>query len=95
MSSKSKLDFVNSELQNLKQINLYRKLKYGKSNGSQITINNKKLLNLCSNDYLGIPTTKIQINQLQSSSRLVSGNDESYKKLEDVNLQNTNHIKVV
>ncbi len=75
---------MDSELQNLKQTNLYRKLRYVKSNGSQITINNKKLLNLCSNDYLGIPTTKIQISQLQSSSRLVSGNDESYKKLEDM-----------
>ncbi|MEK0366626.1 MAG: aminotransferase class I/II-fold pyridoxal phosphate-dependent enzyme, partial [Nitrosopumilus sp.] len=32
----------------------------------------------------GIPTTKIEFKQLQSSSRLVSGNDESYKKLEDV-----------
>ena len=58
-------------------------MRYGISSGSQITINNKKLLNLCSNDYLGIPTTKLQISQLQSSSRLVSGNDESYKKLED------------
>jgi glycine C-acetyltransferase len=78
-----KLNFIDLELQNLKQNNLYRKLRYGISNGSQITINNKKLLNLCSNDYLGIPTTKMQIRQLQSSSRLVSGNDESYKKLED------------
>lgn len=91
MTSKSKLHFVDSELQNLKQTNLYRKLRYGKSNGSQITINNKKLLNLCSNDYLGIPTTKIQINQLQSSSRLVSGNDESYKKLEDVLAKHKSH----
>jgi len=77
-----KLNFVDLELQNLKQNNLYRKLRYGISNSSQITIDNKKLLNLCSNDYLGIPTTKMQISQLQSSSRLVSGNDESYKKLE-------------
>lgn len=91
MASKSKLHFVDSELQNLKQTNLYRKLRYGKSNGSLITINNKKLLNLCSNDYLGIPTTKIQINQLQSSSRLVSGNDESYKKLEDVLAKHKSH----
>ena len=57
---------------------------YGKTQGAHITINGKKLLNLCSNDYLGIPTTKLQTKQLQSSSRLVSGNDESYKKLEDV-----------
>ena len=82
MASKHRLGFIDSELQSIKQNNLYRKLRYGKADGSHITINGKKLLNLCSNDYLGIPTTKIQINQLQSSSRLVSGNDESYKKLE-------------
>ncbi len=83
MGSKHKLDFINSELDEIRQNNLYRKLRYGKTNGAYITINGKKLLNLCSNDYLGIPTTKIQFNQIQSSSRLVSGNDESYKKLED------------
>ena len=33
---------------------------------------------------MGIPITKIQTTQLQSSSRLVSGNDSSYKKLEKV-----------
>ena len=82
MISKYKLNFVDSELQEIKKNNLYRKLRYGKAQGSHITINGKKLLNLCSNDYLGIPTTRIKINQLQSSSRLVSGNDESYKKLE-------------
>ena len=82
MASRHKLDFVNAELQAIKQNNLYRKLRYGKAHGAHITINGKKLLNLCSNDYLGIPITKIQTNQLQSSSRLVSGNDESYKKLE-------------
>jgi len=79
-----KLNFIDSELKRIKKNNLYRKLQYGKTNGAHITINGKKLLNLCSNDYLGIPTTKIQFKQLQSSSRLVSGNDESYKKLEDI-----------
>ena len=83
MASKHKLNFIDSELKNLQKNNLYRKLRYGVSNGSIITVNRKKLLNLCSNDYLGIPTTKIPIKQLQSSSRLVSGNDESYKKLEE------------
>jgi len=83
LASKHKLDFIDSELGKIKQNNLYRKLRYGKVQDSHITINGKKLINLCSNDYLGIPTTKIQFKQLQSSSRLVSGNDESYKKLED------------
>ena len=84
MALKHKLNFVDSELQKIKQNNLHRKLRYGTSQGAYITINGQKLLNLCSNDYLGIPTTKIQINQLQSSSRLVSGNDRSYKKLEEI-----------
>ena len=83
MASKHKLNFIDSELKRIRRNNLYRKLRYGKTNGGYITINGKKLLNLCSNDYLGIPTVKIQFKQLQSSSRLVSGNDESYKKLED------------
>lgn len=77
-----KLSFVDLELEQIKQNNLYRKLRYGKSNHAHITINGKKLLNLCSNDYLGMPITKIKIKQMQSSSRLVSGNDESYKILE-------------
>lgn len=91
MTSKRKLNFVDSELENLKQKNLYRKMRYGIVKGSKITINNKELLNLCSNDYLGMPTTKIQIKQLQSSSRLVSGNDESYKKLEDALARHKSH----
>ena len=91
MASKRKLNFVDSELENLKQKNLYRKIRYGVVKGSKITINDKQLLNLCSNDYLGIPTTKIQIKQLQSSSRLVSGNDESYRKLEDALAKHKSH----
>ena len=78
-----KLRFVDLELEQIKQNNLYRKLRYGKSDQAHITINGKKLLNLCSNDYLGMPVTKIKIKQMQSSSRLVSGNDESYKTLEN------------
>lgn len=78
----NKLNFVDLELEQIKQNNLYRKLRYSKSNQGYITINGRKLLNLCSNDYLGIPVTKIKIKQMQSSSRLVSGNDESYKILE-------------
>jgi len=84
LTSKRKLNFIDLELEKFKKNNIYRKLKYSSSQGSHITINGKKLLNLCSNDYLGIPITKMQTTQLQSSSRLVSGNDNSYKKLEKV-----------
>jgi len=81
---KHKLNFIDLELARIKENNLHRKLQYGKAQGAHITIKGKKLINLSSNDYLGIPITKIQTNQLQSSSRLVSGNDESYRKLERV-----------
>jgi glycine C-acetyltransferase len=79
----NKFEFIDYELEQIKKNNLYRKLRYGKSNQGYITINRKKLLNLCSNDYLGIPVTKIQVKQMQSSSRLVSGNDESYQEMEE------------
>ena len=84
MALKHKLNFIDLELARIKENNLHRKLQYGKAQGAHITIKGKKLINLSSNDYLGIPITKIQTNQLQSSSRLVSGNDESYMKLESV-----------
>ncbi len=77
------MNFIDLELKQLKQKNLYRKLRDVKVNQAYITIKNKKSINLCSNDYLGISFTKVKINQMQSSSRLVSGNDELYKKLED------------
>jgi glycine C-acetyltransferase len=79
---KPKFDFVDSELEQIKKNHLHRKLKHGAVNGAKITIQGKNLINLCSNDYLGIPTTSLKVKQLQSSSRLVSGNDESYHILE-------------
>lgn len=81
---RSRFGFIDSELLKIKQNNLNRKLKFGKIQKEFITISGKKLLNLCSNDYLGLPITKLETNQLQSSSRLVSGNDESYRKLEKI-----------
>ena len=84
LASKHKLNFVDSGLQKIKEHNLYRKLRYSSAEKSHIEIDGKKLINLCSNDYLGIPAKKIPIKQIQSSSRLVSGNSESYKKLEEV-----------
>jgi len=79
---KPRLGFVDFELEQIKQNHLQRKLKYGTVKGATITIHGKNLVNLCSNDYLGIPSTSLKTRQMQSSSRLVSGNDESYLKLE-------------
>jgi len=79
---KPKFSFIDLELEKIKKDNLYRKIESGISQGPTITIRGKKLLNFCSNDYLGIGPSKMKINQIQSSSRLVSGNDESFEKLE-------------
>ncbi|MFQ5572788.1 MAG: aminotransferase class I/II-fold pyridoxal phosphate-dependent enzyme [Nitrosopumilaceae archaeon] len=79
---KPKLNFISKQLEKIKKDNLYRQLRFGKVSGPYITINKKKLLNLCSNDYLGIPSSKLFIKQMQSSSRLVSGNDSSFNLLE-------------
>lgn len=78
---KQKLENIQNRLSEIKRQNLYRQLKYGKVNGPYITINSKKLVNFCSNDYLGLSST-ITPSQLQSSSRLVSGNDTSFMRLE-------------
>ena len=51
--------------------------------GAYITVNSKTLINLCSNDYLGIAQPKLSNKQNQSSSRLVSGNDSSFRILEE------------
>ena len=82
MVSKHKLQFVKSQIEEIKNNDLYRELRYGQVNGAHITIQSKKFLNFCSNDYLGIPPSTISKKQMQSSSRLVSGNDDSYLKLE-------------
>ena len=78
---KHKLDFVNSKLESIKEQNLYRQLKNSKIKNSHIIINKKSLLNFSSNDYLGLSSNKSAKN-FQSSSRLVSGNDESFQVLE-------------
>jgi glycine C-acetyltransferase len=57
-------------------------MRNSKINGAYISINSKILINLCSNDYLGITQPKLSNKQNQSSSRLVSGNDKSFSILE-------------
>ncbi len=79
---KHKFEYINSELNEIKKYNLYRKMYDSKINDGQITINSKILINLCSNDYLGITQPKTSNIQNQSSSRLVSGNDKSFRTLE-------------
>ena len=79
---KHKFEYINSELNEIKKYNLYRKMYDSKINDALIAINSKTLINLCSNDYLGITQPKTLNIQNQSSSRLVSGNDKSFRTLE-------------
>jgi glycine C-acetyltransferase len=79
---KPKLTFVNNKLESIKNQNLYREIRYGRVDGVFINIRNKKLVNFCSNDYLGISISDPISRQMQSSSRLVGGNDISFQILE-------------
>ncbi len=79
---KPKLAFVNDKLESIKKQNLYREIRFGHVNGAIINIKNKKLVNFCSNDYLGIRISNTASRQMQSSSRLICGNDISFQILE-------------
>ena len=70
------------KLSEIKKNNLLRTLQDSRIEKQYIKINKKKLLNFSSNDYLGIKPSRIKYSQFQSSSRLVSGNDQSFTTLE-------------
>ena len=79
---KPKFNFVEKKLRQLKNDNLLRKLRNTSIDKGHIIISQKKHLNLSSNDYLGINLGMINYSQMQSSSRLISGNDSNFEKLE-------------
>lgn len=70
-------------LDDLRDSGLYRRLRPGRIDGAHITVGGRRLLNLCSNDYLGLPPDRVARGQFQSSSRLLSGSDASHGRLED------------
>tara|TARA_Y100000590_G_scaffold76593_1_gene84716 strand:+ start:8073 stop:9203 length:1131 start_codon:yes stop_codon:yes gene_type:complete len=79
---KHKLEFINAELNKLKHKDLLRKLENTVVKKQYIHVKNKKLLNLSSNDYLGISVGNLNNKQFQSSSRSVTGNDKKFQELE-------------
>ena len=79
---KHKLEFIKTELNKLKNDNLFRELQNTIVSKQYIHSKNKKLLNLSSNDYLGLNIGNFYFNQFQSSSRSVTGNDNKFLELE-------------
>ena len=79
---KHKLEFIKVELNKLKNDNLFRELQNTTVNKQYIHSKSKKLLNLSSNDYLGLNVGNLHFKQFQSSSRSVTGNDSKFLELE-------------
>ena len=77
-----KFEFVNNRINKLKKDNLYRELQHTIIKKQYIHTKNKKLLNLSSNDYLGLDIGNLNFKQFQSSSRSVTGNDRKFLELE-------------
>ena len=86
-----KYKYIDNELNSINKKNLYRNLKQVKFNKrNEFFVNNKKVINLCSNDYLGLSVKKEIIKKTRSSliqispcsSRLVSGNSFRIEELE-------------
>ncbi|MBU1866982.1 MAG: 8-amino-7-oxononanoate synthase, partial [Candidatus Margulisbacteria bacterium] len=87
------LEFIDQELEALKQTGLYRSFKtVTNSTGRLIEIDGKKLLNFCSNNYLGLANHPLVIAAANTAtsefgfgagaSRLISGNTLLHEKLE-------------
>lgn len=80
---KHSLGHVAETLYELRQNSLYRSLRYGRVDGPHIVVDGRAMINLGSNDYLGV-RGPVPGGPRVSSSRLISGNDDSYQTLEDM-----------
>jgi glycine C-acetyltransferase len=88
----SKYDHINDQLQEYKDKNIYRELLTSEIKGNTFYLGNKKVINLCSNDYLGLSHNNIILSKIRDSltqvspcsSRLVSGNNINIIKLERI-----------
>lgn len=89
----NKFDFYKNVLAELKKTSSFRKIKNISQCGRYIILDNKKLLNLSSNDYLGISASSdIEENFLTQykgkiqnpSARLLSGTNKVFDELEDL-----------
>ncbi|MDO4691763.1 MAG: 8-amino-7-oxononanoate synthase [Porphyromonadaceae bacterium] len=84
-----------AELESLAQNGMLRSLRVTRADGAYIYMDGRRMLNLSSNDYLGISArgdfaeeVKAELHRLgvagSTSSRLMMGNYEEYQRLEDL-----------
>jgi glycine C-acetyltransferase len=85
-------NFVEERLAGLEKNSLYRRLKTVVVDGPVATVNGKKVIHLCSNDYLGLSQDERVVKAAagalrqvsQCSSRLIAGNDPAIDRLEQL-----------
>lgn len=91
----SVFDFIGEELQEIRDLGLFRKFRTIEGGvGSKVLIDGRELVNFCSNDYLGLSSNQSIIDKTLSilkkygvgagASRLVSGNFKVHEELESM-----------
>lgn len=78
-----KLGHITDTLDELRRQSLYRTIREGRVEGPHIVIDNQRMVNLGSNDYLGMGGT-LPDGPTSSSSRLISGSDHAHYTLEEM-----------
>ena len=91
MVSSHKTTYVKDQLDSLEKSGLYRRLRTVVARGPMANVDGKEVINLCSNDYLGLSQNKQVIEKTiaalseqvsQCASRLIAGNHPKIVELE-------------
>lgn len=88
----SKYDHIKDQLQEYREKNIYRELLISQIKGKTFYLGKKKVINLGSNDYLGLSQNRAVLSKIknslrqvsQCSSRLISGTNVNIIKLERI-----------
>lgn len=88
----SKYDHIKDQLQEYREKNIYRELLISQIKGNTFYLEKKKVINLGSNDYLGLSQNRAVLSKIRNSlrqvspcsSRLISGTNVNIIKLEKI-----------